>query len=157
MSIWTWLGKLFKSIKTDTAKVAVSITEAIQSSLKSGLLPLIADVVDSVFKTHIGEDVLAELNKLTPKILAIELGLVGLPDNPTAEDITAFANKVSEAIAGKDLTGRSKLWTTLSAQIAVMIENQVNNNTALNWATVIADVEQAFQDYKQDLADETAQ
>lgn len=152
MSIWSWLGRLFHGLKTDVAKVAVAITEGVQSALKSGVLPVIADVIDITFHTHLGEDIVKQLNTFVPKILAVELGLEGLPDNPTTEEITAFADKVSTAISGKDLTGKSKVWTTLSAQIALMIKNQVDAGTPLTWAQLVSDIEDAYQDYKADLA-----
>jgi hypothetical protein len=155
MSIWTWLGKLFKSITHDAAKVAVSITEGVQSGLKSGILPAISDILDAAFHTHIGDTVIEFLNNNIAKILTTELAIEGLPAVPTPADIEAFAARVSEAIAGKDLTGKSKIWTTLAAQITGIIETQVNNKEPLTFATLVRDVEEAFQNYQADLVANT--
>lgn len=153
MSIFTWIAKLFRSIKDDAAKVAVAITEGIQTALKAGILTPIADFLDATFKTEIGEEVITFLNGNITKILAVELAVEGLPDNPTPDDITAFASRVSNAIAGKDLTGKSKLWSTLAAQVAGIIETEVNKKESLTFAVLVDAVETAYQDY---LADQAA-
>ena len=153
MSIWKWIAGIFTSVKNDAAKIAVSITEGVQTVLKTGILKPVAELIDASLHTHLGEDALALLDANINKILAVELAIVGLPDNPTPDDITAFANRVSEAIAGKDLTGKSKLWTVLSAQVYGIIETEVNKNEPVTFAALVSDVEQAYQDYKADLAE----
>lgn len=152
MSIFTWIAKLFRSIKDDAAKVAVAITEGIQTALKAGILTPIADILDATFKTEIGEEVIAFLDANINKILAAELAVESLPDTPTPDDVTAFASRVSNAIAGKDLTGTSKLWSTLAAQVTGIIETKVNNKEPLTFAVLVDAVEEAYQDYKADLA-----
>lgn len=108
--------------------------------------------MDATFKTEIGEEVLAFLDANINKILAVELAVEGLPDTPTPDDVTAFASRVSNAIAGKDLTGTSKLWSTLAAQVTGIIETKVNNKEPLTFAVLVDAVEEAYQDYKADLA-----
>ena len=152
MSIWKWIAGIFTSVKDDAAKVAVSITEGIQTLLKTGVLKPVAEFIDASLNTHLGEDALALLDANIAKILAVELAIEGLPDNPTETDLEAFAQRVCQAIAGKDLSGTSKLWTTLAAQVYGIIETEVNKNEPLTFATLVANVEQAYQDYKADLA-----
>jgi len=151
-SIFAWIGRLFKSITHDAAKVAVAITEQVQSGLKSGLFFGVATIVDDIFHTHLGADVVAFLNNNIHKLVSAELAIEGLPDNPTSADIEAFAARIAEAISGRDQTGKSKLWTTLAAQIAHIIETQVNVKEPLSFAQLVKDVEEAYQDYLDDLA-----
>ena len=150
MSIWKWLGKLFKSIKDDADKVAMSITEGIKTSLKSGILPSVAAVVDKALHTQLGAEIIALLYANINKILATELAIKGLPDNPTELDIIAFEKDVVAAIGVSQ--DNSKLWTTLSAQVYGIIETQVNNKTPLTFATLVTVVEEAWQDYQTDIA-----
>ena len=91
MSIWKWIAGIFTSVKNDAAKIAVSITEGVQTVLKTGILKPVAELIDASLHTHLGEDALALLDANINKILAVELAIVGLPDNPTPDDITAFA------------------------------------------------------------------
>lgn len=151
-SIFAWFGRIFKTVKDDAAKIAVAITEQVQKGLQSGIFFGVAVIVDDTFHTHLGEEVVNFLNNNIHKLVAAELAIEGLPDNPTQADIEAFAERISEAIAGKDLTGKSKLWTSLGAQITGIIETQVNGKEPITYAVLVADVEQAFNDYKADLA-----
>ena len=151
MSIWKWIAGIFTSVKNDAAKIAVSVTEGIQTVLKTGILKPVAELIDASLHTHLGEDALALLDANITKILAVELAIVGLPDNPTPADIEDFSNRVCQAIAGKNLAGNSKLWTTLAAQVYGIIETEVNKHEPVTFATLVADVELAYQDYKADL------
>src|ERR1700749_1333049 len=127
--IGAWLKKAFTTIKDDADTVAITVTEGIKQAIADGLLPAIAILTDSLFKTHLAEDVIAILNANINKILAVELAIQGLPDNPTEQDIQNFGNAVVTAVSGLSPTGKSKLFTTLAAQVYGIIEAQVNSNT----------------------------
>lgn len=152
MTIWQWFAKIFKSVKTDAAKIAVAITEDVQTALKSGVIGALADVISSIFPNvkHLPQDVVTELENIVPKALASELALQGLPDNPTEQDVTDFENKVLTAFNLHD--DKSKLYSVLSAQIYGILLKHIGK-TGLTFADRLADVEEAYQDYVKDKAD----
>lgn len=156
----TWAGKVLASIGhffsgglKAAATAAVSITEEIKTVLSSGFVKTVAGYVDEQFKTHLAEDVIAGINSAIPKVLAVELAVEGLPDNPTEQDVLDFENRVYKAVTGLDPVGTSKLYSTLGAQIYGIIKPQVDSGEPLTWAIMIKDVEDAYQDYLKDLQD----
>lgn len=137
-----FFDRLFNHIKHDAVVVAVSVTEAVKTALDSGAVGWIAQIVDSLAKTHLAEDVVALLQKNIPKILAAELALEGLPDNATADQIINFEQSVLDAF--NLLDKKSKFYTVVSAQIFGVLQDTVNNTkgTFADW--VIA-VEKCYQ------------
>ncbi|HEX4850672.1 MAG TPA: hypothetical protein VFV08_07695, partial [Puia sp.] len=127
----------------------IAITEQLKVALDSGLLKSILDLIPG----HIGEEAVALLQKAIPGLLAAELALQGLPDNPTEEDVQAFAKAIADAITKYTPWQKSKLWTTLAAQIYALLKNSLADGK-LTFAEAAADVEQAYQDYLQDKAAE---
>jgi len=109
------MSKAFKSIRTDGAKIAIAITEALQAALKGGTVAAIADLVSGIFPNvkNLPQEIIADLDILLPKVLATELAIEGLPDNPTEQDILNFEKIVLAAFKVQD--DKSKLWTVLSA------------------------------------------
>lgn len=156
MSIFTkigaWFKKAFTTIKDDADVVAITVTEAIKQGLDDGLLPALADVIPG----SLPKEIVAELQIWIPKALALELGLQGLPDNASADQITAFVQTIVQAVAGSTAQAKSKLWTTLAAQVYTLIETDVNQsaNGNLTFAQIVEIVEAAYVDY---VTDEQAQ
>lgn len=155
MSIFTkigaWLSKAFKTLKTDGAKVAVAITEGLQDGIKSGVLTAVADLIGGIFPNvkNLPAEIVADLQKYLPKILATELAIEGLPDNPTDKDFTEFETRVMTAFGVTDDT--SKLWSTLAAQVYSIIRRHVGAGP-YTFAELINDVEESYQDYLADKA-----
>lgn len=147
------IGRIFNGGLRAFAKTAVVITEEIKTLLDSGLIQGLATFMDSMLKTHIAEDILQIANAAIPNILAIELSIQGLPDNPTEQEILDFENAVYKAITGLPPSGASKLYTTLTAQIYAIIKPQIDGHEKFTFALLVNDVEAAYQAYKQDLAD----
>lgn len=154
--VWDWLKGAFSYIKQDADKVAISITEEVKALLSSGVVTFLATFIDTEFKTTLGQDVVNLLNKVVPKVLAVELAIQGLPDNPTADDLKAFSDAVVKAFTGLDPQGKTKLYTTLAAQVYGIIETEVNKHEPVTFAELVAAVEEAYQDYLADLADPDA-
>lgn len=150
-NVGNWLAKTFTNIKDNADVVAITITEAVKATLLDGVLPAMATVIDTAFKTTLAADVVAILNANINKILAVELAIQGLPDNPTEADVEAFSERVVQAITGLNATGKSKLYTTLAAQVYGIIETEINNNEPMTFAKLVDDVEEAWQDYQADL------
>lgn len=154
-AIGAWFAKAFKSIKTDGAKIAVAITEGLQTALKSGVVAAIADLIGGIFPNvkNLPAEIVADLEKLLPKILAAELAVEGLPDSPTQQDIADFESRVLAAFGVTD--NKSKLYSTLAAQIYGIIQSHVGAGS-YTFAELVADVEQAYQDYVADKAEQDA-
>lgn len=151
MNIWQWLGKVFSSVKKDAAKIAVAITEDVQSALKSGILGALADTISAIFPNvkHLPQDVVAEISNLAPKVLAAELAVQGLPDNPTEQDVLDFDKKILAAFELHD--DKSKLYSVFTAQVYGILLKHVGK-TGVTFADKLADVEEAYQDLQKDKA-----
>jgi hypothetical protein len=150
--IGEWFKRAFATVKTDGAKVAIAITEGIQAALKSGVVGFLAKVIESIFPaTHdIPEQAVAEINKLIPKVLATELAVQGLPDSPTEADILSFEQSVLQAFMVHDQ--KSKLYTVLASQIYGILQHHTQG-TPFTFAELVADIEEAYQDYLKDLSE----
>jgi len=147
-----WFAKVFKGVKTDGVKIAIAVTEGVKSALNSGLINFIAQVIPG--HNDIPKEIVTVLNQWIPKLLAAELAVQGLPDNPTEQDIVNFEDRVIAAFGKVD--NKSKLYTVLSAQIYGIIRARVGDGTPYTFAELVVDVEQAYQDYQKDLADQEA-
>jgi len=141
-NIEDWFSKEFKNFQSQTDKIAVIITQDVQAALDSGIADGVASVVSVVFPSvkNIPEEVVTELKVVIPKLLAVELAIEGIPANATQDDITKFANAVMAAF--KINNNKSKLYTTLAAQIYGILLN----DTTKTFASLVIDVEQAYQD-----------
>jgi len=149
-----WLGKVFTSIEKDADKIAISITEQVKHIANGTIASTIASVLDTFLKSHVAEDVLAVIKATANKALAVELSLQGLPNNPTEAEVLAFEQQVFKAITGLDPYGKSKLWTVFSAQLYGILKPIIEGETAPTFAVLVADIEQAYQDF---LADQAAE
>ncbi len=147
---FVWLAKVFVSHAVSAAPVAITITEGIKTLLANPISSLLENIADTVTGTNLPTAVANDINAIIPKILAVELGIEGLPQNPTADQILTFEQAVLSAFNVK--SNNSKLYTELGAQIYGIIQASVNSSTGINFATLVADVEQAYIDYQKDLA-----
>lgn len=148
ISAWSWFKKTFVDHTQSAASVAVTVTETIKVLLANPVVNLLENVLDTVTGTQIPAEIATKINSIIPKILAVELGLQGLPANATADQILAFENSILKAF---DVTANnSKLYTVLSAQIYGIVQNAIANGTT-NFAGWVDAVEQAYLDYQKDL------
>ena len=150
--IWDWIKKAFKHVVKDLAPVAVTVTELLKSAVDSGAVQFIAKIADDLTNSHIPSDIAAIMAKELPKVLAVELAVVGLPDRPTEQDILDFEQRVLQAWNVYD--NKSKLYTTLAAQIYGILQTtyQTTPDVPPTWAEWVKAVEQAYQDYLADKA-----
>lgn len=151
-SIGAWLKKAFTSVEHSIAPIAVAITEGVQTALKNGTADFLANLVEAIFpQVHgIPEEVIATLKNTIPKVLAAELAIEGIPDSPTEADILAFEQKVLAAFGVHD--NKSKLYTVMASQIYGDLQAYVKGPSH-KFADVVKVIEQAFIQYKQDVAD----
>lgn len=155
--IGAWFAKIFKSIKDHAAPVAVAVTEGVKTFLVSGVAGALAGVIDSIIGSHVAEEIVTLLKNNINKALAVELAVQGLPDNPTQDNIQSFEDAIIKAFSGLEPAGKSKLYTTLAAQVYGIIENTLNENPKPTFAQWVAAVEEAYNDYLKDKANEDAE
>lgn len=144
------LDKFFHNFKENAAKVAVSITETVHTISGSSIVAAIATMVDATLHSHLAEDVLAEIQKDVIKVLAIELAVEALPDNPTGDELLKFEQDVIKAITGKDAYGKSKFYTTFAAQVYDIVHSRVDAGTKFTFAEIVKIIEEAYQDFIKD-------
>lgn len=147
---FVWLYKqVAKGVKA-SAPAAIVITEAIKTILANPATGFLENIIDAVTGTTIAVDAANQVTAIIPKILAAELSIEGLPDNPTQADILAFEQRV---LAAFNVTSdNSRLYTVLSAEIYGIINATVQSGKPITFAILVSDVEQAYIDYKADLA-----
>lgn len=146
---WSWFKTKFIDHIKSAAHVAFVITETVKTLLANPVTSFLVNVADSVTHTQIPTDIANAINGLIPKILAVELGIEGLPANPTPQDIQNFENNVMSAFNVN--SNNSKLYTTLAAQIYGVIQTTINSGQN-NFATWVNAVEQIYADYQKDLS-----
>ena len=149
----TWLARTFRSFKTDSARVAVAITEGLQTSIRLGTLSTITHTISWIMPRtgKLPPGVIDQLEKAFLAILAIELGIEGPHDPASEEDFQDFGDRVMMAFNTRD--DNSKLWTTLATQIYAAIKRYVGQ-PSIPFSQLVSDVEKAYQDLKADQAAE---
>lgn len=143
------LNKISLGVKAE-APIAVTITEAVKTILANPGTGLLENIIDSVTGTPIAVDAANLINAAIPKILAAELTIEVLPDTPTATQVLAFEQRVLAAFNVS--ADNSRLYTVLGAEIYGIINTQAQSGKPLTFATLVADIEQVYNDYKADLA-----
>lgn len=153
MSIWTWFGGIFHSIKVKIAPVIVSILEVLKGAEESGVADAITSFIDRALNTHVAEDINAFIKKNVYAAIAAFLGLEGLPDNPTDDQIKAFVSLAVTALAGKVAAESipGKVYQDFGIQLYDLIKKEVDasklSHNAVTANEIAIDIEQAYQDY----------
>lgn len=145
-----FFNRLFTHVIKDADVVAISVTQAIKVAMDSGAAGFLAGVIDSLFKTHIAEDILTQLKKWIPEVLIAELGIQGLPENPTEQDVIDLENRILAAFAVHDQ--KSKLYSVLAAQIYTRLK-ALGDLPVVKFADAVAAIEDMYQQYLQDKID----
>lgn len=148
ISAWNWFKKTFVDHTQSAASVAFVVTQTVKTLLANPVANFLENIADTVTGTQIATNAANAINALIPKVMALELGIEGLPDNPTQADILAFEQRIMSAFNVTD--NNSKLYTVLAAQIYGIIQNTLNN-TSGNFVDWVSAVQQAYLDYKADL------
>src|SRR5579872_19426 len=142
---WAWLKNAFKYIETDADKIAISVTEGLKTAFVNGTLGFIANILDGLTHSQVPTEVVTFIGANVDKLLATELAIQGLPANPTEADILAFEQAVLKAFSV--VSDKSKLYTTLAAQIYGIIKTQADASVKFTFAQLVIDIETAYQDY----------
>jgi hypothetical protein len=148
-----FFSRLFKNVKEHADVLAISVTQMVKTAIEGSVAGWLAGIIDQLTKSNVAEDVLNLLKKLIPEVLAAELAIQGLPDNPTEADILAFENRILAAFSVTD--NKSKLYTVLASQIYGIIQKTINNTDG-KFADWVNAVEEAYQDYLADKEDPNA-
>lgn len=145
---WTWLKKNFIDHIQSAAPVAIVITETIKTLLANPVASLLENIADTITGTQLPTNIANQITAIIPKILAVELGIEGLPPNPTPDQILAFEQAVLKAFNVN--SNNSKLYTELAAQIYGIIQTAAATGVN-NFATWVDAVEQMYAAYQKDL------
>lgn len=148
VNVFAWFKKVFISHTSSAASVAVTITETVKVLLANPLVKFVENLADGITHTQLPTQIANAVSNAIPKVLAVELGLEGLPDNPTPEQVLAFEQSILGAFNVK--SDNSKLYTILSAQIYGIIQTTLQT-TPGKFADWVAAVETAYLDYQKDL------
>lgn len=146
---FSWLKGAAKSTEHAAAKVAVFITELLKTAATNGTLDVAGYIVDAISKSDIGDVAVAKLKVVIPNTVSLALALESPDNNATAEQMAEWSQNVLKAIGLA--SDRSKLYTTLAADIAKDIQNHLSEEGAgkgLSFADWVQIVEDAFQDYQ---------
>jgi hypothetical protein len=150
---WIHGWNLIPNIKKFISHTAVAITEAVKSATEpAGILQQLAQVIDATLKTKLAEDAVAAVQAISIKALTVELGIEGLPDDPTGDDILTFENSVFKAITGKGTYGQSKFYTSYAAQVFTIVQTALGKNHNLSFADIVSIVEESYQTWLADKA-----
>lgn len=149
IQVFTWFKKQFVDHTKSGASVAVVITETAKAILENPVVGFLANVLDGITHTNLPTQAVTLINNQIPKILATELAIQGLPDNPTPDQILEFEQSIIKAFGVKE-SDNGKLYTVLASQIYGIIQNTVNN-TQGKFADWVIAVEAAYQDYQVDV------
>lgn len=153
MSIWTWFGGIFHSIKVKIAPIIVSILEIVKGAEESGAADAIAKFIDKVFRTRVAEDVNAVIKKRVYDGIAVFLGIEGLPDNPTDDQIKALVSAATAALAGKVAAEsiKGKVYQDFGIHLYDIIKREVDasklSHNPVTANQIAMDIEEAYQDY----------
>jgi hypothetical protein len=156
-NVGAWFAKVWKSLQDDIAPIAVTITEGLKTALDSGVLPAIASLIPDGIGAEISSWLTTNGDTVLAKILAVELGITGLPANATPAEVEAFATSVISALAGSSAAAKPQIWTTVAVQFYQLLDTAVNEsaNGSLSFAQIVALIEEAYQDYVADTATST--
>lgn len=150
--IWAFIKKIGAWTVEHAAPTVVAIVEQLQTLWNSGTPGFIASVLDSLTKSGIPTEVVNAIGKALPTILANALAVEGLPTNPSPIQLAAFEQRILDAIGIHD--SKSKIYTVVSADIFAMLQRDLQPGVKYTFAMCVAEIEEAFQDYKNALANE---
>lgn len=148
LQAWSWFKKNFIDHIQSAAPVAIFITETVKTILANPEVGFLLTLANSITGTNLPTAIANDITAIIPKVLAVELGIEGLPPNPTPDQILAFENAVMKAFNVN--SNNSKLYTELAAQIYGIIQTAIASGVN-NFATWVTAVEQMYLDYQKDL------
>lgn len=145
---FSWLKKTFIDHIQSAAQVSVTVTETIKTLLANPITGFLENLADAVTGTQVPTNIANAIVGIIPKILAVELGIEGLPANATPAQILAFEQAVMTAF--NVTSNNSKLYTEIAARVYGIVQANIANGTT-NFAAWVTAVEAAYADYQKDL------
>lgn len=146
-NVWTWVKHAFDWLKKDADKVAIAITQDVNIALNSGLVDLLVKALEPI-TGHLPAEILATIKPIIPKTLATLLNLQGLPDNATPEQIKEFADNVMKAFGSADTYTKTKVLTTIAADLYKGIQDGLKDDGKLSFFEIVNIVQKAFDTWQ---------
>lgn len=152
--VWLWdqIKKIGAWTVQHAAPTMVAVIGTLQNFWKTGTPGFLAGILDQLTKSGVPSTVVAAVGKELPNMLAVALAVEGLPADPTDQQVIDFEQRVLAAFNVHD--DKSQLYTTLGAQILGIIRRDLIPGQKFTFAKLVADLEEAYQDYLNDLADQ---
>jgi hypothetical protein len=141
MSIWTFLGGIFHTVKIKLAPIMVGILQVLKGGETSGILPAIAKVLSPItagLSVTVNNALTANINNA----LAVFLGIEALPSNPTTAQLDAFGILVLTTLEGKkatqDVAGQVNV--QLGALLYTAIANTIGADKIANLKVTVGQI-----------------
>jgi hypothetical protein len=142
-----------KVIQTNVVPIVITIVEGIKKNEDNGVLPAVASILGTI-TSNLSVTINNDIEAFIPRTLAGLLAIEGLPANPTTEQVQAFETAILTAIGGLNFVNKTKLWSTLGAQLYTLINDALNGTTTgtpLTFAKIVAIVDAGYNDYLNDV------
>lgn len=144
-AVGKFFANAFNWVETDGAKIAVAVVEELKTLLDSGTVDFLAQVIDALTKSNIPTDIVNEIKSQLPTILADAMAVQNLGTNPTDDQVQAFSQQI---LASFGVTpDKSQLYSTVGAKIIGIIRANTAPGQTFTFATLVNDLEQAYQAY----------
>lgn len=153
-----WIENGFHTIKVKIAPAVVGILQMVQAAENTGLLPGIAAIIDKMTGTLVASNINAQLKVQVVNEIALWLGVETLSADATPEDEAKFEQAILDAFISKKAqqTVPGQVVSALGVQVYAIIKKLVADakvhETAITAPQITGAIEEAFQDYQQDLA-----
>lgn len=154
--VWLWaqIKKIGNWTVEHAAPTLVALIGTLQSFWNTGTPGFLAGILDQLTKSGVPTTVVNAVGKELPNMLAVSLAIQGLPADPTDQQVIDFEQRVLAAFNVHD--DKSKLYTTLGAQLLGIIRRDLIPGQKFTFAKLVTDLEEAYQDYLADKAAEAA-
>ncbi len=138
-----WLKKAFSHVDDGLVYAALKITNGVKEVIDSPVL----DWVTTSIKGDLDDKLLAGARKILPKIIAAELLLPDIIEDPTQEEIEALGAKIREAFGGLPEDKKGKFFTSVCAEISMFFHEQ--KGTKITFGEAAHEGEKLWKMYKE--------
>lgn len=153
MSVFTkiedWFKKEFTSVEKNAAHIAVVVAEKAKEALLSGKLDVLAQVIDFITKSNIGDKAEALLKEALPKIISVSIAIETFPTkDSTPESVLVWEKSLLAAFNVTDT--KSMTYSLLASQTFGILQATLAGNAHPTFAEWMAAVEKIYQKFKLD-------
>jgi hypothetical protein len=141
-----WIVSLLHKAKDGLAKATVFILQDIKPLLDSNAADLIAGILDSVTKSDLPEEILAEIRKYIPVFLTANGIIDTLTPDSTEAEVQAELQKLIALFPNLTPEKKAQFYTTVAANLYVLI-HKLHDGDEITFAEAVAIIEQCYDEY----------